>query len=91
MSSMGKLLAKIGLSAGASLTVVESAQLEGLWNALLTLAISLISVLTIEGISWLKAYLKKKRLEAEAESKKYEEADEIVETVEAVEKHNKEE
>lgn len=88
---MGKLLAKIGLSAGASLTVVESAQLEGLWNALLTLAISLISVLTIEGISWLKAYLKKKRLEAEAESKKYEEADEIVETVEAVEKHNKEE
>ena len=88
---MGKLLAKIGLSAGASLTVVESAQLEGLWNALLTLAISLISVLTIEGISWLKAYLKKKRLEAEADSKKYEEADEIVETVEAVEKHNKEE
>lgn len=88
---MGKLLAKIGLSAGASLTVVESAQLEGLWNALLTLAISLISVLTIEGISWLKAYLTKKRLEAEADSKKYEEADEIVETVEAVEKHNKEE
>lgn len=88
---MGKLLAKIGLSAGASLTVVESAQLDGLWNALITLAISLISVLTIEGISWLKAYLKKKRLEAEAESKKYEEADEIVETVEAVEKHNKEE
>ena len=88
---MGKLLAKLALSAGASLTVVESAQLEGLWNALLTLAISLISVLTIEGISWLKASLKKKRLEAEAESKKYEEADEIVETVEAVEKHNKEE
>ena len=88
---MGKLLAKLALSAGASLTVVESAQLEGLWNALLTLAISLISVLTIEGISWLKAYLTKKRLEAEADSKKYEEADEIVETVEAVEKHNKEE
>lgn len=88
---MNRLLAKLALSAGASLTVVESAQLEGLWNALITLAISLISVLTIEGISWLKAYLKKKRLEAEAESKKYEEADEIVETVEAVEKHNKEE
>lgn len=89
---MNRLLAKLALSAGASLTVVESAQLEGLWNALITLAISLISVLTIEGISWLKAYLTKKRIQAEAETKKYEEADEIVETVEAVEESkNKEE
>ena len=90
---MEKLLAKLGLSVGASLTVVESAQLEGLWNALITLAISLISVLTIEGISWLKAWLKKKRLKEESEAKKYtqEDVDETVQTVEAIEENKKEE
>ena len=65
---MGKLLAKLGLSAGASLTVVETAQLDSLWNALITLAISLISVLTIEGISWLKAWLQKRKAKEESEA-----------------------
>lgn len=90
---MDKLFAKLGVSAGASVAVVESAGLEGLWNVLTTLAISLLTVLLTEGLAWLKSWLKAKRAKADAEAKKYnqEDVDETVQTVEAIEENKKEE
>lgn len=55
---MNKLLPKLLLASTASLTVTEAVNLEPLWNALITLAVSLLSVLTIEGIAWLRAWFK---------------------------------
>ena len=87
---MNKLLAKLLVASTASVTVTETVNLEPLWNALITLAVSLVSVLTIEGIAWLRAWLKghtPKDKNKDEHSRQLEEADEIVEVVEA---HNKE-
>lgn len=87
---MNKLLAKLLVASSASVTVAEAVNLEPLWNALITLAVSLLSVLTIEGIAWLRAWFKghtPKDKNKDDHSHKLEEADEIVEVVEA---HNKE-
>lgn len=89
---MDRLLSKIILASGTSLVVTENVQLQPLWTALITLAISIVTVLSVEGVAWLKAWLQKKRAKEEAEEKKYEEADEIVKISEAEEKSkNKEE
>ena len=56
---MNNLALKLGISGVTSIAVVESVNLEPLWNALITLAISIVSVLTIDGIAWLKNYIKK--------------------------------
>lgn len=51
---MNNLLAKFGLAGVTSLAVVESANLDSIWNALITLALSIISVLAVEGVNWLR-------------------------------------
>lgn len=54
---MNNVIAKIGVASTTSILVVESVNLEPLWNALITLAISVVSVLSVEGINWLKNYI----------------------------------
>ena len=77
---MNNLLSKLGISVGASLLVTEAVNLEPLWTALITIAVSIITVLTVEGVAWLKSWLKSKTAKSEAEQKKFakqcEEADE---------------
>lgn len=84
---MDKILAKMGISFGVSLAVNEAVNLQPLWTALITFAVSILSVLTVEGVAWLRAWLKSKRAKSEAEEKEYskkcEEADEVVQIAEA--------
>lgn len=56
---MNNLVAKLSVACATSLLVTESVNLEPLFNALITLAISVVSVLTIEGIAWLRSFIKK--------------------------------
>lgn len=51
---MPNLLTKLGIAGTTSVIVTEAVSLEPLWNALLTLAISIVSVLAVEGVNWLK-------------------------------------
>lgn len=44
----------MGVASITSVAVVETINLEPLWNALITLAISIVSVLAVEGVTWLK-------------------------------------
>ena len=81
---MNKLFAKLLVASSASVTVTEAVNLEPLWNALITLAVSLVSVLTIEGIAWLRAWFKghtPKDKQKEEHARQLEEADEVVEIV----------
>lgn len=82
---MNTLFAKVAISFGASATVAESVKLDSLWTALITLAVSVLTCISVEGVSWLRAYFKAKKAKREAEEKSYqkkcEEADEIVESV----------
>ena len=54
MSQLNNLLAKFGIAGVSSVAVVESANLDSIWNALITLALSIISVLAVEGVNWLR-------------------------------------
>ena len=54
MTQLNNLLAKFGLASVSSIAVVETANLDSIWNALITLALSIISVLAVEGINWLR-------------------------------------
>lgn len=56
---MNNLFTKLGVAGITSVAVVESVNLEPLWSALITLAISIVSVLAIDGIGWLKGFIKK--------------------------------
>ena len=56
---MNTTLVKLGVACTSSVAVVEAVNLEPLWNALITLAISIVSVLTVDGIAWLKNKIKK--------------------------------
>ena len=56
---MNNLIAKLSVACGTSLIVTEAVSLEPLYNALITLAISIVSVLTIDGINWLRTKLRK--------------------------------
>ena len=51
---MNNLISKMGVASITSVAVVETINLEPLWNALITLAISIVSVLAVEGVTWLK-------------------------------------
>ena len=66
---MTKLVYKFGLAGISSIAVVESVSLEPIWNALVTLAISIISVLMVEGIQFLRKYLQKKMKDLDKKSK----------------------
>lgn len=67
---MNTLFAKLSVAGLTSVAVVESVNLEPLWNALITLAISIVTVLTIDGIEWLKAKIKKDTKKTEDEMNK---------------------
>ena len=69
------LLLKIGISATTSLALTETLNLDVLWNALITLAVSIVTVLTVEGVAWLRAFIKSKtpkEKESDEESEKEE-------------------
>lgn len=83
---MNNLINKLIIASGASLVVTENVQLQPLWTALITLAVSIITVLTAEGIAWLKAWFNKKKAKEEAERHKYEEEDFAVHASEVEEK-----
>lgn len=87
---MKNLFTKIGIAFGTSVAVVESVNLQPLWNALITLAVSVVTVLSVEGVAWLRAWLKNKRAKQE-EQLHEEECKKADEIVEIVEEHNKEE
>ena len=87
---MDKLFTKLGISFGVSVAVAENVNLQPLWTALITFAVSVLTVLTVEGVAWLRAWFQKKRAKEEAEEKKYEEADEIVAIAKAEDMNKKE-
>ena len=66
---MNDFINKLIISSGASLVVTENLQLQPLYTALITFAVTLITILTYEGGAWLKAYLKAKKAKAEKEEK----------------------
>lgn len=79
---MNHVLSKIGISFGVSVAVNENVSVEPLLTALITLGVSVITVLSVEGVAWLRAWLKNKRAKEESRKKEYEEADEVCEIVE---------
>ena len=90
---MDKILTKIGIAFGTSVAVNEAVNLQPLWTALITLAVSVLTVLSVEGVAWLRAWFKKQKAKNVAEEQKYvhkcEEADEVVQIADA--EKNKEE
>ena len=91
---MNNIVNKLLIASGASLIVTENVNLNPLYTALITLAVSLITVFTYEGVAWLKAWFKAKKAKAEKEEKEYsqksEEADEIVAIADAEDNKKKE-
>ena len=67
---MNNLFVKLGVACSSSLVVTEAVNLEPLWNALITLALSVVSVLMVEGINWLRTFIKNHTKEKEDEDKK---------------------
>ena len=67
---MNYIYEKLGLAGASSLVVAESVSLEPLYSALITLALSVVSVLTVEGVNWLKNYIIKKTKKLDKEEKK---------------------
>lgn len=66
---MKNLLSKLGLACSTSLVLTESLNLDVLWNALITLAVSILSVLTVEGVNWLKNWIVNHTKETENKDK----------------------
>lgn len=66
---MDKFLTKLGISFGTSVVIAENVNLQPLWTALITFAVSLITILTVEGGAWLRSYFIKKRKENEDATK----------------------
>ena len=56
---MNNLLVKIGVAGTTSVAIAEAVNPAPLLNALITLGVSIVSVLAVEGIAWLKAFIKK--------------------------------
>ena len=67
---MNTLFAKLSIAGVSSVAVVEAVNLEPLWNALITLAISIVTVLTVDGIEWLKAKIQRDIKKTEEKDKK---------------------
>lgn len=62
-------LTKMGVASVSSVTLTEALNLDTLWSALISLGISVISVLAIDGLSLLKTWLKKKEKDIDDTSK----------------------
>ena len=56
---MNNIIAKLTTAGTVSVIVSEAVNPAPLLNALITLGVSVITVLSIEGIAWLKAFIKK--------------------------------
>ena len=69
---MSDFLAKTAVSAGAGIAVSEAANLNLLWTALVTLAISIVTNVGSEIVKMLVAFFKKKTHDIEEEDKKEE-------------------
>ena len=67
---MKNILEKIAVAGTSSILVSETINLEPLWNALITLGISIISVFAVEGVAWLKSFIKKQIEKNEEKDKK---------------------
>ena len=67
---MNNLAVKLSVAFGSSLIVAESVNVEPLINALITFGVSVVTVLTIEGVAWLRSFLKKKTKQNEDENEK---------------------
>lgn len=67
---MKNIIAKLSVAGTSSILVSEAVNLEPLWNALITLGISIISVFAVEGIAWLKSFIKKHIKKNEEDEKK---------------------
>lgn len=57
---MNKLISEIVLAGSTSLVVTESVSLEPLWNALITLGVSILTVLSVEGIMFMRKWFEQK-------------------------------
>lgn len=57
---MNTLLTKLGVASTTSVIVTEAVKLDTLWSALISLAISIVSVLAVEGINYLRVFLTSK-------------------------------
>lgn len=64
-----KLLSKLGVASVTSVTLSEALSLDTLWSALISLGVSVLSVLAVEGVTLLKNYLIKKSKELDEKSK----------------------
>ena len=69
---MNYIYEKLGLAGASSIVVAETVSLEPLYSALITLALSVVSVLTVEGVNWLKNWIIKKTKKLDKEEKKKE-------------------
>lgn len=69
---MNKLISEIVLAGSTSLVVTESVSLEPLWNALITLGVSILTVLSVEGIMFMRKWFeqKTKKLEEKPQENK---------------------
>lgn len=69
---MNKLISEILLAGSTSLVVTESVSLEPLWNALITLGVSILTVLSVEGIMFMRKWFeqKTKKLEEKPQENK---------------------
>lgn len=70
---MNKVFSELVLAGSTSLVVTESVSLEPLWNALITFAISILTVLSAEGIMFMRKWFEKKTKRLEQDENKNEE------------------
>lgn len=66
---MNQLMSKIGIASTTSVVLTEAIGVDSIMNALISLVVSIISVLAVEGISLLKAYLTAKKNIIDGKSK----------------------
>lgn len=68
---MNNIITKIGVAGTTSLVLTETLNLNTIYNALITLAVSILSVLSVEGINYLRKLIvsKTKKLEENKENK----------------------
>lgn len=66
---MNKLFAKLGVAIPTSLALSEGLSLDTLWSALVSLGVSILSVLAVEGVSLLKSWILSKQKELDDKSR----------------------
>lgn len=67
---MNNLATKLTLAGTASVITTEAVNPAPLLNALITLGVSIVTVLSVEGIAWLKNFIKKHTKSDEEEKDK---------------------